>query len=121
MNKISNAKILVVVIATTLFISSVIFAMIMVSDESIMADPSRAQFYAAVFIIIILALNVPLLVIALRVSKKLKARMSSECISCGSPMDPDERSCSVCRTIQPADDDVYLKPEDADDEIRPKK
>jgi len=123
MNKISNAKIIVVVTAAMLFISSVIFAMIMISDETITADPSRAQTYAAAFIIIILVLNIPLLFIALKVSKKLKEQTMNKCGSCGSPLGAEEYSCPVCRAIQPsADESMYLKPEDTDKvTIKPKK
>ena len=113
---------IVAAIATMLFIVSIIFALIMISDDTILTDRSRAQTYAVAFIAVILVLNIPLLYIALKVSGKLKARVMNKCISCNSPMDAEEYSCPVCRAIQPrADESAYLKPDDNDEKtIRPK-
>ena len=116
----SNTKILIVSIITAVFVSSMVFAYIMFTDPSISGDESKALTYATVFAVLLIVLNVLLLVIALRASKKLKAAAATKkCASCGSVVGKDETECPNCHKIQ-VNDDTYLEPKRKESTVRPK-
>ena len=115
-----NTKILIVSIITAVFVSSVIFAYIMFTDPSVSDDGSKAIMYATVFAIVLIALNVLLLVVALRASKKLKAAAATKkCASCGTVIDRASAECPECRSVQ-VNDDTYLEPKRKEKVIKPK-
>jgi len=115
-----NTKLLIVSIITAVFVSSVIFAYMMFTDPSVSDDESKALMYAAVFAMILIALNLLLLAVALRASKKLKeALMTKKCASCGSVIGKEETECPNCHKIQ-VTEDTYLDPKRKENTVTPK-
>jgi len=115
-----RTKILIVAIIASVFISSVIFAYIMFTDDSIADDESKALTYAAVFAAVLIILNVSLLIVALRASKRMKeASMTRKCASCGAVIDRAATECPECRSVQ-VNEDTYLEPKRKDNAVRPK-
>ena len=119
-----RSKVLIATVAVALFLSTVIFALTMLNDETIWDDQSRLFTYMAVFFAIFLTLNILLVFVALKASKKVRTKIGTKkCTSCSSFIAADARSCPNCRTVQPtADENMYLSPkENGAKEIRPKK
>jgi ribosomal protein L32 len=112
-------KALAVALMIAVFISSVVFAYVMTTNDSISEDESKAFTYAVMFAAILIILNAVLLTIGLWALKRSKAT-SRKCVSCGAAIG-SESTCSKCGTAA-AEDNIYLDPRDKgnDDTIRPK-
>jgi uncharacterized membrane protein len=115
-----NTKYTIVAVITVIFVSSLVFAYVMINSDYA-ADESAAFTYAAVFATVFICLNVLLLVIAIRTSRKMKREsLTKKCESCSSTMDRDETKCPQCNAIQ-VTDDTYLDPKTPNNEVVPKK
>ncbi|MDR0334480.1 MAG: hypothetical protein LBH69_01150 [Methanomassiliicoccaceae archaeon] len=116
-----RTRILIVAIITAVFVSSLVFAYIMLTDGSVAHDDSRAIMYAAVFAIILIVLNALLLTVALQASRKAKAAATSKkCASCGAVIHRAETECPECGAVQ-VNSGTYLDPKAEEEKIRPKK
>jgi len=112
---------LIVAIITCVFLSSVIFAYLMLTDPSITEDASKEAAYAAVFVAALIVMNVLLLYVAFSASKKMKAlAVSKECASCGAAMHRAETECPECHAVQ-VSESTYLDPKKEEERVRPKK
>gem|GEM_PF-1586087 len=118
----ARTKWTIVCIVTAVFVSSAVFAYIMLTDASVTEDESKTLMYAAVFAAILIILNAALLVIGLRASRKARERTSEKCTSCGAVIDADATECPQCGALH-IRDDMYLEPKPREDKrkIRPKK
>ena len=112
---------LIVAIITAVFVSSMIFAYLMLTDPTISEDGSKTAVYAAVFVAVLIVLNVSLLLVALAASKKMKALAASkECASCGAAIRKADPECPVCHAVQ-VTGSTYLDPKKEEATVRPKK
>jgi len=116
----SRTKYLIIAVITAVFVSSLVFAYVMMTSDYASKDGQRALTYAAVFALILVGLNVLLLVIALRASKKMKKEaMTVRCASCGSPISKDLPRCEKCGSVN-VTDDTYLDPKNDEPAVTPK-
>jgi len=119
-----SAKLTIAAVAIAIFVLSGAFALILLTDESIADDTDRLFMYMAVFFAAFIILNLLLVVVAVRASKRLRARIETKkCVSCSSMIPGDAEACPRCRAVQPmvVSEDAYLSPKKNDKEIRPKK
>jgi len=124
MNDVKNAKLTIAAVAVAIFVLSGAFALILITDESIAEDTDRLFMYMAVFLAAFVILNILLVIVAVRASKRLKAKMDTKrCASCSSIIPRDAEACPKCRAVQPmvVPENSYLSPKKSDNEIRPKK
>ena len=103
----AKIKMLSVAIIAAVFISSLIFAYIMLTSDHL--DSSRVYTYAAIFAAVFIILNVSLLIIGVWALRRTKA--AAKCAACGSALDG-----GTCPKCTPAD----AAAESKDNTIRPK-
>jgi hypothetical protein len=116
-----NTKIMIIAVVTSVFVSSLAFAYIMVTNNYVTDDESIALKYAAIFAVILITLNALLLAIALRASRKMKKEaLTKKCASCGLSIERDETKCPGCNAVQ-VSEDTYLDPREADSKVISKK
>jgi len=119
-----RSKVLIVAVATVLFLSTAIFALVMLNNEEIWDDLGTVFTYMAVFFTVFLVLNVLLVVLTIKASRNAKnaGTETKRCTSCSSVLPADARSCHICHAAQPIvlNDDAYLRPRESKRGIRPK-
>ncbi|MDR0791211.1 MAG: hypothetical protein LBE47_01590 [Methanomassiliicoccaceae archaeon] len=120
-----KAKLLFISITAAVFLSTAVFMSAMVTDPSVLDDGDRMLTYTMVFVAVFVSLNILLLVIGWRETKRARALTEKKCTSCRASMAPDVRVCPKCRAMQPLilNENVYMDPKgkDPDRTIRPKK
>jgi len=120
----ARSKILIIAVAVALFLSTVVFALTMLNNEEVWEDLGTLFTYMAVFFAVFFTLNILLVVVTLRASRKAKVRTDAKrCTSCSSTIPADARSCPKCHTVQPmaVDENMYLRPRSTGKDIKPKK
>jgi len=125
MSDVRSAKLTIVAVSAALFMLSAVFAIFLLTNESVMEDLDKLFVYMAAFLIAFVILNVLLVIVVIRASKKLKIRIEmKKCVSCSSMIQKDAGSCPKCRAVQPmvVPDNAYLKPRaDNEKKVKPKK
>jgi cytochrome bd-type quinol oxidase subunit 2 len=116
MNDAHRIKLMIVAIVTAVFVSSVVFAYIMITYDNEAATNTAAVIFAALMI----SLNALLLFTVLRESKRARrAAFMKKCASCGAVISRTATECPGCRAVQ-VNDDTYLDPK-REDTAGPKK
>jgi cytochrome bd-type quinol oxidase subunit 2 len=119
-----SAKLKIAAVSTALFILSA-FAILLLTDESIREDLDRLFVYTATVLVAFVVLNVLLVIVVLRASKKLKNKIEmKKCVSCSSMIPNDAEACPKCRAVQPLviPEDAYLTPrQENEKQVKPKK
>ena len=115
---------MIAALATALFVLSAAFAILLITDEALREDLDRVLVYMAVFFAAFMILNILLVIVVLRTSKRLKTKIEMKrCISCSSTIPKDAETCPKCRAIQPMviHENAYLKPRyDNEKKMKPK-
>jgi len=118
----SRTKTLIIGLIAAVFITSLLFGYIAVTDPDIPDDESRTLMFAVIFLTVFLSLNLILMFVGLKAYAATRKRMTArQCTECNASIPVNAAACPQCGSVY-KDKNTYLDPKEEDEpDVRPKR